>query len=126
MSQISSYPSIFGSHHKEAREVLCGPVVVQEKVDGSQFSFGVGNKGQLHMRSKGAVIHEGNEPAMFKLACETVKELFRQNRLVEGYSYRAGIAAGVAAEAAIYKKLDKWMLDHLPELKLLRDKRRTK
>ncbi len=27
-----------------------------------------------------------------------------------------------AAEAAIHKKLDKWMLDHLPELKLLQDK----
>lgn len=27
-----------------------------------------------------------------------------------------------AAESAIYKKLDKWMLDHLPELKLLQDK----
>lgn len=34
----------------------------------------------------------------------------------------AGAAARSAAESAIYKKLDKWMLDHLPELKLLQDK----
>ena len=107
MSQISSYPSIFGSHHKEAREVLCGPVVVQEKVDGSQFSFGVGNKGQLHMRSKGAVIHEGNEPAMFKLACETVKELFRQNRLVEGYSYRAEVVTSPKHNVLKYDRIPK-------------------
>lgn len=33
-----------------------------------------------------------------------------------------GVAARSAAESAIYKKLDKWMLDHLPELKLLQDK----
>lgn len=34
----------------------------------------------------------------------------------------AGAATRSAAEAAIYKNLDKWMLDHLPELKLLQDK----
>jgi len=42
----------------------------------------------------------------------------------------AWTASGAAAEtairsatdSAIYKKLDKWMLDHLPELKLLQDK----
>jgi len=34
----------------------------------------------------------------------------------------AGAATRSATESAIYKKLDKWMLDHLPELKLLQDK----
>jgi len=34
----------------------------------------------------------------------------------------AEAVAARAAKSAIYKKLDKWMLDHLPELKLLQDK----
>ena len=33
-----------------------------------------------------------------------------------------GAAARSAAESAIYKKLDKWMLDHLPELKTISGK----
>lgn len=38
-------------------------------------------------------------------------------------AWAAAWATESATEAAIYKKLDKWMLDHLPELKLLQDKR---
>jgi len=34
----------------------------------------------------------------------------------------AEAVAARAAKSAIYKKLDKWMLNHLPELKLLQDK----
>jgi ATP-dependent RNA circularization protein (DNA/RNA ligase family) len=38
---ILSYPSIYALGHRAIRELFDGPVVVEEKIDGSQFSFGV-------------------------------------------------------------------------------------
>ena len=39
--------------HKAIAELLKGPVYVEEKVDGSQFSFGVDENGEIRVRSKG-------------------------------------------------------------------------
>jgi hypothetical protein len=38
---IGSYPSIFNLGHPAVRDLTAGPVIVEEKIDGSQFSFGV-------------------------------------------------------------------------------------
>lgn len=39
-----SYPKSLNVGHKLAEKLFDGPVVIQEKVDGSQFSFGVFNE----------------------------------------------------------------------------------
>lgn len=49
---INSYPSIYSLGHRYISELFSGPVVIQEKIDGSQFSFGNLN-GKLFCRSKG-------------------------------------------------------------------------
>lgn len=36
-----SYPSTFALGHRAIADLLLDPVLVEEKVDGSQFSFGV-------------------------------------------------------------------------------------
>jgi hypothetical protein len=69
--------------------VLAGPVQIEEKVDGSQFSFMHDRAGQLHMRSKGKEIFltkEGCTEKMFNLAAATVQEL--QGVLLPGAIYR--------------------------------------
>lgn len=71
--------------HRAVADLLKGPVYVQEKVDGSQISFGLLN-GELVMRSKGAPITTEAPQKMFQAAvevCQKLKPLLR-----EGWTYR--------------------------------------
>ena len=54
------------------RELLNGPVIVEEKVDGSQISFGMID-GELHIRSKGAEIHTDAPDKMFAAGVDEIK-----------------------------------------------------
>lgn len=103
MSSWHSYPSIYNLGHAAVRDLLTVPHVVQEKIDGSQFSFGVFYSGEerapkswqeleqqnmleLKVRSKGAVMHPDAPEKMFTKAVESVKE--RQHLLHPGWTYR--------------------------------------
>lgn len=117
MSSWGSYPSIFNFGHKAIKELLEREVNVEEKVDGSQFSFGLvepnfdeegkavdpvwnvfdHKQWSLKVRSKGAIMHVDAPPAMFKKACETVKRLAEgaqlggENSLHPGWTYRGEV-----------------------------------
>jgi hypothetical protein len=86
-SPIPSYPKVYNLGHPALDQLLDGEVVVQEKVDGSQFSFGMID-GELCMRSKGAIIYRDNVPDLFRPAVETAIMLHEQAQLVEGWIYR--------------------------------------
>lgn len=83
MSEIGSYPSIYAMGHRAIRDIFDSPVVVEEKVDGSQFSM-MKKDGQVFLRSKGAVLYTENPEKMFKLAIETAQSL----DLHDGWVYR--------------------------------------
>lgn len=53
---IPDYGKINSVGHRELRQLFDGPVVVQEKIDGSQFSAMVDTDGVLHCRSKGGAL----------------------------------------------------------------------
>lgn len=61
---------------------------VEEKVDGSQFSFGV-RDGELLCRSKNSAIDIANPPGMFLGAVQTAFLLADAGSLIEGWTYRA-------------------------------------
>ena len=88
---IPSYGKVWNLGHGAVKEIfLHGPVVLQEKVDGSQFSFMVdGDFGDLHMRSKGREVHPGAPDKLFRMAADTVVSLYGEKRLTPGYIYRA-------------------------------------
>jgi hypothetical protein len=106
MSSWSSYPSIFVMGHKAIRDLLTVEVNVEEKVDGSQFSFGliepspvdpvydvflkdgVETPYALKIRSKGCVMHIDAPERMFEKAAETVKQLVTSKGLTPGWTYR--------------------------------------
>ena len=52
MNHIPSYPSIYALGHRAIAEILSSPVVIEEKIDGSQFSM-CRTDGVLSCRSKG-------------------------------------------------------------------------
>jgi len=71
--KINSYPKIYNMGHSAIRALFEDEVVIQEKVDGSQFSFGVFD-GELKFRSKGVEVDPENA-GMFKEGCEAVKKV---------------------------------------------------
>lgn len=76
---IYPFPKIFKLGHRNVKAIFDGDVEITEKVDGSQFNFGVVN-GELCMRSKGAVVYPECPDKLFAEAVEyvlSIKDLLR-------------------------------------------------
>lgn len=87
MSPLRSYPKVYNIGHGAIRDLFNGWVVIQEKIDGSQFSFGV-VKGVLECRSKGRQIDLPTTDKLFKGACEMALHLYEKGLLPPGNIYR--------------------------------------
>lgn len=90
MSVLHSYPNIYALGHRYLEELLADPVVVQEKVDGSQFSFGLVD-GALHCRSKWVVIDPQSPPKLFAKAVATVQRIVSEHTLPDGVVFRGEV-----------------------------------
>lgn len=84
-SSWHSYPKVWALGHKAITDLLLGRVVVQEKIDGSQISFGMFD-GELRIRSKAAIIDPENPEGMFRISVENIKAI--ANELRNGWTYR--------------------------------------
>ncbi len=98
----SSYPSIFALGHRAVAELTKHEVYVQEKVDGSQFSFGVFD-GEIRVRSKGAEMYPEAPEKMFQKAVDTVKRL--SSSLIDGYTYRGEYLSKPRHNALAYDRV---------------------
>ena len=85
-SSWGSYPKVYTLGHNAIRTLLSGPVVVEEKIDGSQFSFGLIG-GRVMMKSHHQVLNLDAPPKMFKAAVEAVLSVALS--LKSGWTYRA-------------------------------------
>lgn len=84
---LNSYPSIYNFGHRVVVDILKYPVLIEEKVDGSQFSFGIDYDGNVLCRSKGQQIVL-DEPGMFASGVATAQGLAANLQLVPGWVYR--------------------------------------
>ena len=82
-TSFHSYPSVYALGHAAVKELLTAPVVIQEKIDGSQLSFGVFG-GEYKARSKGAVLQVLAPEKMFIKGVEATRAL----PLHDGWTYR--------------------------------------
>jgi hypothetical protein len=82
---IESYGKIWAIGHSGCRGIFDDPVLIEEKVDGSQLSFGVFG-GELKMRSKGAELVIDAPDKMFSVAVERVQSV--AHLLRDGWTYR--------------------------------------
>lgn len=101
-----SYPSTFALGHRAIADLLLEPVLVEEKVDGSQFSFGVFEANgvrDLRCRSKGAQLQLLAPEKMFERAIATVNEI--EPLLVPGWTYRAEYLAKPKHNALAYDRV---------------------
>lgn len=88
LERLHGFPKVWSLGHPAIAELFDGEVVVQEKVDGSQFTAGVTADGVLRCRSRGAEIDTDAPVDLFAPAVATFRRLHEEGKLVEGWQYR--------------------------------------
>lgn len=101
---LSSYPSLYNIGHRVLDQLFKGPVTIEEKIDGSQFSFGVID-GQLQARSKGIQLHLDAPENMFLPAINVIKEL--EDKLTPGWIYRGEYLSRPKHNTLAYDRIPK-------------------
>lgn len=100
--RLHSYPSIFAVGHRALVGLLDGPVIIEEKIDGSQITFGVID-GELCIRSKGAEIFADAPEKMFALGVEKIKGV--TDKLVPGWHYRGEFLQKPKHNTLVYSRV---------------------
>ena len=83
---IQAYPKIFTIGTNYIRDIFKDPVEITEKIDGSQFAFGR-VKGEVFIRSKGAMLYFENHQKMFSEAISYIDQI--RDRIPDGYVFYA-------------------------------------
>ncbi len=99
---INSYPSVYAIGHKAIENLFDGPVVISEKIDGSQFSLGLID-GELQCRSHGKQLILDSPEKMFTKAVTTAKEL--ESLLHPGWIYRTEYVSGLKHNTLRYDRV---------------------
>ena len=82
---ISGYGKIYTLGHKYVEDIFDGEYIYEEKIDGSQISFGVID-GELCIRSKEAQLNIQSPDSMFKEGVEYIKSI--KEHLAKDVVYR--------------------------------------
>lgn len=101
---LRSYTSSFNLGHHQLEHLFEDPVLVQEKIDGSQFSFGKID-GQLFCRSKRANLDIDAPEGMFKEGVEYVKTI--TDHLPEGWTFRGEYLKSPKHNTLAYQRIPK-------------------
>jgi hypothetical protein len=102
---LPSIPKIYTLGQRHNSGIFENLVQVEEKIDGSQFSFGIVG-GKLECRSKGQAIAL-NEPGMFKLGVETAQHIAREIDLPEGVIFQCEFLAKPKHNILAYSRVPK-------------------
>ena len=100
---IHSYGKVWNLTHREVSDLLNAPCIVEEKIDGSQFSFQL-KDGEILFRSKGAVIQADNPPDIFKAAVDSAIDAHREIGLTPGWTYRGEALKGRGHNVLTYER----------------------
>lgn len=103
-SGLHSYSKIFHLGHKALENLFKNPVRVEEKVDGSQFSFGK-RDGQMYYRSRGSQIYAGTTDKLFKGAVDYIESV--KTVVVEGVTYRGEVLHAPRHNTLTYGRVPK-------------------
>lgn len=102
---LHSYPSIYNFGHRAVAGLLMSPVYVQEKVDGSQFSFGVDTEGNVITKSKGALVYLETADKLFKDAVQYVHSI--KDKLIPSFVYRGEVLSRPKHNTLAYDRVPK-------------------
>ena len=104
MTSWHSYGKVYNLGHKAVTELFDGPVVIEEKVDGSQFSFGLFD-GEIKCRSRNKEMNIESPVGMFQEAAITVAGL--KDKLHPGWTYRGEYLRTPKHNALAYDRVPK-------------------
>lgn len=100
MNQLHSYPSVYQIGHKAIQDIFKSPVLIEEKCDGSQFSWGLLD-GELVCRSKGKQLLLDAPEKMFTKAVETVRNM----HLTPNWVYRGEFLSAPKHNTLAYSRI---------------------
>ncbi len=103
-SSWHNYSSIKALGHVQTKDIFEGEVLIEEKVDGSQFSFGVFS-GEIRVRSKGRVFEVHAPDSLFAPVCATVIRLAEAGMLQDGWTYRGETLSKPRHNALTYDRV---------------------
>lgn len=101
---LPSYPKVLALGHRYISDIFSGSWLVEEKIDGSQLSFGMVN-GELCMRSKGCELYRDNPNKMFAKAVQFIVSV--ENRLQPGFVYRGEYLCSPKHNTLCYERVPK-------------------
>lgn len=104
MAHSSAFPKILALGHKDIADIFDTPVEITEKIDGSQFGFGL-IAGELTIRSKGKEIDLENPDKMFIEGVEYVKSV--ANRLPNNMFFYAEYLSKPRHSTLAYDRIPK-------------------
>jgi len=90
MKMVPKYTKVMNLGNSGTERALVGEVVVQEKIDGSQFRFGINEDGELVMGSKSVNWEYEQWDKMFKPGCDyllSIEEVIKQNYKPDTYFF---------------------------------------
>lgn len=104
----TSYPKVYALGHRMIQNILDGVVTVQEKIDGSQISFGrFGGddkvRGELKIRSRNKEMIPEAPENMFEVATEIITGL----DLIDGWTYRGEYLQKPKHNTLVYDRVPK-------------------
>jgi hypothetical protein len=102
--KIPSFPKVFNLGHSNITDLFMDDVIVEEKIDGSQFSFGRID-GKLECKSHHATVYFEDNTSMFKEAVETVKKL--EDTLNPNWIYRCEYLRKPKHNVIMYDRIPK-------------------
>ncbi len=105
MDNYHKYPKVYSLGTKETEGMLSGGCWVQEKLDGSQISFGVDMSGELHAYSRGGKIDLNTPQKLFAPAIAHLKT--KQEYMIPGYVYRGECISSPRHNRITYDRMPK-------------------
>ncbi|MHB8483846.1 MAG: RNA ligase family protein [Nitrospiria bacterium] len=91
MSKIHSFAKIFPVGSDFVPDLFKGSVQIEEKIDGSQFCFGVTKEGEVVVRSKGKEMNIDNPEKMFEKAVQYVRDNETLLKEIQAAEYPQGV-----------------------------------
>lgn len=103
MPELPGYGKVWNLGHRAVADIFGAPVYIQEKIDGSQFSFGSLDGETVLMRSKGAEVFIDDGNKMFADAADYVNRL----SLPPGVIFRGEVLSRPKHNSLTYSRVPK-------------------
>lgn len=101
---IPSYPSIVHTDHVSVGTIFNSEVLIEEKVDGSQFTVYVDPEtDEINFRSKGSQIYVDHPEALFDVGVQAISEI--KHKLIPGLYYRGEYLQKRKHNAKVYARI---------------------